>query len=59
MSEYKIVAKNNPHAIHSVGYFGDYGRRKAQKRCDSGECARYWMDKEQAKIGFRVVLVSE
>ena len=57
MKEYKIVANNDPLAVHSRGYYGDYGKGKAQARCDSGECGRYWMDKEQAAQGFHVVEV--
>lgn len=52
MAKYKIVAKNNNLAVHSVGY---YDRAKAQRMIDSGECARYWLDKSQAKQGFVVV----
>lgn len=52
---YKIVAKDDSLAVHSVGYFGDYGKAKAQECIDSGECARFWMDKEQAAKGFVVV----
>lgn len=56
MSKYKIVAKNNNLAVHSVGYYGDGGKKKAQGRIDSGYCARHWADKEQAKRGFIVVV---
>lgn len=39
---YKIVEKNNMHAVHSVGY---YSKEKAQARIDSGECSKYRSDK--------------
>ena len=55
MKEYKIVANNDQYAVQSRGYYGEYGRAKAQGLCDSGACGRYWMDKEQAAQGFRVV----
>jgi hypothetical protein len=40
--EYKIVLENDPLAVHSVGYYGDRGRKKAQDRVDSGYCGRHW-----------------
>lgn len=40
---YKIVEKNNPLAVHSVGY---YDKEKAQERINSGDCKKYWMNKE-------------
>lgn len=55
MTKYKIVAKNDHLAVHSVGYYGVSGREKAQNRVDSGDCAKFWMDKEQARQGFIVV----
>lgn len=58
MSEYKIVAKNDPHAVHSIGYFGECGKQKAQGLCDNGYCARHWANKEQAKAGFKVQKVN-
>jgi hypothetical protein len=39
---YKIIQKNNK-AVHSIGYFD---REKAQKRIDSGDCLKYWIDKD-------------
>ena len=41
--KYKIVEKDNHNAVHSLGY---YSKEKAQQRIDSGECKKYWMDKE-------------
>ena len=55
MTKYKIVAKNDKLAMHSSGYYGEQGKEKAQGKIDSGECAKYWADKEQAKQGFIVV----
>ena len=52
---YKIVSKDDPMAVHSVGYYGESGRKKAQERCDNGYCARHWSDREQAEHGFMVV----
>ena len=43
--KYKIVEKDNIYAVHSVGYYGDAGKEKAQKRIDTGECHKYWSDK--------------
>lgn len=54
-AKYKIVAKNDKLAVHSVGYHGEQGRDKAQRKIDSGECAKYWADKEQARQGFIVI----
>lgn len=55
MAKYKIVAKNDNLAIHSVGYYGEQGKEKAQNMIDSGYCGKFWMDKEQARQGFVVV----
>lgn len=52
---YKIVAKSDHLAVHSVGYYGDLGKQKAQSMCDEGYCARHWSDKKQASIGFEVI----
>jgi len=41
--KYKIVEKDNKLAVHSIGY---YNKEKAQARIDSGECIKYWMNKE-------------
>jgi hypothetical protein len=43
--KYKIVEKNNIRAVHSVGYYGEAGKQKAQNRIDTGECHRYWSNK--------------
>lgn len=51
MKTYKIVEIGNENAVHSVGY---YDREKAQARIDSGECLKYWSNKD-AK--FKVVEV--
>ncbi len=40
---YKIVEKDNNNAVHSIG---QYDKEKAQKRIDSGECKKYWENKE-------------
>jgi len=50
--EYIIVAKKDHLAVHSVGY---YSKERAQKIVDSGECGRYWTDKELAAGGFEVI----
>lgn len=52
---YKIVAKADPLAIHSIGYHGESGRIKAQSRVDSGECGQFWTDKALVAKGFKVV----
>lgn len=49
---YKIVAKGDRLAVHSVGY---WSRERAQAVVDSGEAGRYWEDKELAAQGFEVV----
>jgi len=41
--KYKIVEKGNKNAVHSVGY---YDKQKAQDRIDSGDCLKYWINKE-------------
>lgn len=41
--KYKIVEKDNHLAVHSVGY---YDKQRAQDRVDSGECKKYWTNKE-------------
>jgi hypothetical protein len=40
---YKIVEKGDHNAVHSIGYFN---KEKAQERIDSGECKKYWINKE-------------
>jgi hypothetical protein len=40
---FKIVEKGDHHAVHSIGYFQ---KEKAQARIDSGECIKYWTNKE-------------
>lgn len=50
MEKYKIVEKGNIRAIHSVGYYGEEGKNKAQKRIDTGECHKYWSDKDKEFI---------
>ena len=44
--KYKIVEKDNIHAVHSVGYHGDSGKELAQQRIDLGECKKYWARKD-------------
>ena len=39
---YKIIEKDNPNHVHSVGY---YSKDIAQKRIDSGDAVRYYKDK--------------
>jgi hypothetical protein len=56
MVEYKIVEKENHLAVHSTGYFGDYGKTLAQKRIDEGYCIRHWLNK---KTTFVVVEVKK
>jgi len=41
--EYKIVERDDHNAVHSIGY---HDRQKAQDRVDSGECKKYWVNKE-------------
>lgn len=43
--KYKIVEKNNRLAVHSSGYYGDSGKKKAQQRVGSGYCSRHWFNK--------------
>ena len=50
MKTYKIVAKTDRLAVHSIGYFGEEGRKKAQDRIDSGCCSKYWMDYVVASV---------
>ena len=45
MTSYKIVQKNNPNLVHSVGYHGEEGKQKAQNRIDTGEAIKYYTDK--------------
>jgi hypothetical protein len=52
VSEFIIVTKKDHLAVHSVGY---YSRERAQQVVDSGECGKYWSDKEQAACGFEVI----
>ena len=40
---YKIVERDNHLALHSIGY---YSKEKAQTRIDSGECIKYWGNKD-------------
>ena len=56
---YKIVAKNDKLAVHSVGYYGEQGKEKAQSIINTGYCAKFWADKEQARQGFIVVAEEE
>jgi len=53
--QYAIISKDEPLAVHSIGYHGESGKKRAQARIDNGECAKFWSDKEQAVKGFRVV----
>ena len=39
---YKIVEKDNYNAVHSVGY---HSKEKAQNRIDSGDCLKYYINK--------------
>lgn len=48
--KYKIVEKNDIYSIHSIGYYGDEGKKKAQQRIDTGECRKYWSDKSKEFI---------
>lgn len=41
---YKIVEKSNPLAVHSIGYWGEDGKKRAQARIDSKDCNRHgWL----------------
>lgn len=44
--KYKIVEKDNELALHSNGYYGDRGKKKAQDRIDGGYCIRHWINKD-------------
>jgi len=41
--KYKIVEKDDHYAVHSIGY---YDKQKAQDKVDSGECKKYWINKD-------------
>jgi len=48
---FKIVAKLDKHAVHSVGY---YSKEKAEKVARDNP-GKFWTDQELAKGGFEVV----
>ena len=45
MTQYKIVERDNNLAVHSLGYYGCEGKKKAQQRIDDGYCIRHWINK--------------
>jgi len=51
---YKIAERDDKNAVHSIGYHGESGKERAQKRIDSGECIKYWTNK-----GTNFVVVEE
>lgn len=48
--QYIITEKENKNAVHSVGYWGEQGKKKAQARIDKGECIRYWTNKKASFV---------
>ena len=47
---YKIVEKNNHLAVHTIGFYGEQGKEKAQALIDEGYYKRFYPDRELVVI---------
>lgn len=47
--EYKVVTEGEVNEVWGTGFYGDYGKQKAQSRIDEGYFHRYMYEKDKHK----------
>ena len=47
--EYKVVTEDSPNEVWATGFYGDYGKAKAQKIIDEGYFHKYMYESDKSK----------
>jgi hypothetical protein len=47
--EYKVVTEGSSNEVWATGFYGDYGKEKAQKRIDEGYFYKHMYESDKSK----------
>jgi hypothetical protein len=47
--EYKVVTEGSPNEVWARGFYGDYGKAKAQNKIDEGYFHQYMYEADKSK----------
>ena len=47
--KYKVVTEGSPNEVWAAGFYGDYGKQKAQKRINEGYFHKYMYEVAKSK----------
>jgi hypothetical protein len=47
--EYKVVTEDSPNEVWATGFYGDYGKAKAEKIIDEGYFHKYMYESDKSK----------
>ena len=47
--KYKVITEGYPNEVWAIGFYGDYGKEKAQKRTDEGYYHQFMYESDKSK----------